>query len=980
MPTLTGKKIKNTYANLLQISQVGNTGIDGTIRDIEDGFGVATPIEMSTTTFKVTGLFSQVVSLLAATGDETAFSMAYTVNKLTSGDDYGIKLVRTNTSSPGTSYFLKIAGYSDTYPYLNIQEYGSGYAISYEGAGGGNYTRFEFSNLDMVGINSANGCIVHTAGGFYDGNRAIFGANWNGVQLGDIYQISWANGHGVDATRYGPWDTGLVRSSAGVVKVTGGGSNFGSLSSGNITVNGLVTPAAPVITQGGTPGATTYGYKVVAKLRDGSVTLPSAEGTTATGHATLDGTNYNIITWVAVAGAVNYDVYRSTGGATQGLIISGGSSPQNDTGFAAAGAEPTINTTGRLVIQDSSYVYHKTGIYNGGGGEAFSVLFGWHGEAGGLYIWQCMYAGSYPTFNIRGNRCDHSMILTDTADYYGEMWKMGSNYTYKRAIGNTYEYGFYNFVSGYGELQASSDHQSFFTIAPNWNQSGTAGNEDLLIKRTNTGIGSGPNYFLRLAIGATTKFSLDTAGNLNVDSAAQVKFSTDVGLARITGGVARISDGSTGYGNLQMSAGAARSYLGVQVNYGGDYEWIAFPTYEWITAASQRVWGSGTSYASYDTGLARAAAGSLKVTDGSTHYGALTAGVLTPTTVGPPATVTVTPQGTPGATTWYYLVAAQHADGSRSTVATGFTATGNAVLDINNFNRITWDAVSGATGYYVYRGSGAAQGRIANLLVGLTLDDTGLAETSDVYLGQSEGIVLNSPYDKIIVDNRAGTAPDEIISVVNNAVVSPQLGRYSTAWVFGGYGILHQCFIDQGIIGIHKDGQYKWSDTAYYATSGGSSLDTGLGRSAAGVVKITDGSTGYGALRLDADTTQVADTVTLADNVDTAILDIALADTKMVGATIHYTVKCVDATPNYQVEQGTINVLAFNKSGTTTATLTSSATQLLGSGTLTTAWTAIDGTNKVTVKLTANSSLTPTALTVVYQAFINHDGAVTKKA
>lgn len=72
-------------------------------------------------------------------------------------------------------------------------------------------------------------------------------------------------------------------------------------------------PVAPVITTAGTPGATTYGYKIVAIVDDEEQhTIASVEGTIATGNAVLSATNYNVITWEPVAGAGSYIVYRTT--------------------------------------------------------------------------------------------------------------------------------------------------------------------------------------------------------------------------------------------------------------------------------------------------------------------------------------------------------------------------------------------------------------------------------------------------------------------------------------------------------------------------------------------------------------------------------------------------------------------------------------------------------------------------------------------
>jgi hypothetical protein len=107
----------------------------------------------------------------------------------------------------------------------------------------------------------------------------------------------------------------------------------------------LTTPTGVAVGNQGTAGTTTYGYRVSAVGGNGE-TLAAAEATTTTGNATLTGVNFNRITWSAVTGAGGYNIYRSTGGATQGKI---GFSPAgvltfDDIGLAAAGVVPTGNT------------------------------------------------------------------------------------------------------------------------------------------------------------------------------------------------------------------------------------------------------------------------------------------------------------------------------------------------------------------------------------------------------------------------------------------------------------------------------------------------------------------------------------------------------------------------------------------------------------------------------------------------------------
>jgi hypothetical protein len=62
----------------------------------------------------------------------------------------------------------------------------------------------------------------------------------------------------------------------------------------------LPAPSAPTIAPQGTAGTTTYNYEITAKNSLGQTTA-SAVGTTTTGNATLSSTNYNLITWPAVA-------------------------------------------------------------------------------------------------------------------------------------------------------------------------------------------------------------------------------------------------------------------------------------------------------------------------------------------------------------------------------------------------------------------------------------------------------------------------------------------------------------------------------------------------------------------------------------------------------------------------------------------------------------------------------------------------------
>lgn len=116
----------------------------------------------------------------------------------------------------------------------------------------------------------------------------------------------------------------------------------------------LGTAAQPTVSTQGTTGATTYSYKIVAKTSQGHSPASTAR-TITTGNATLSGSNFNRVSWSRVQGATFYDVYRTAGGATQGIIaadvdpfdINSFTYTLDDTGLAGGGeSAPVTNTTG----------------------------------------------------------------------------------------------------------------------------------------------------------------------------------------------------------------------------------------------------------------------------------------------------------------------------------------------------------------------------------------------------------------------------------------------------------------------------------------------------------------------------------------------------------------------------------------------------------------------------------------------------------
>jgi hypothetical protein len=65
----------------------------------------------------------------------------------------------------------------------------------------------------------------------------------------------------------------------------------------------------------GTPGSTTYSYKILSVNGDGQKTVLGDAITFTTGNATLSGSNYTKFSWPAVPGAVEYEIYGRTTGS-----------------------------------------------------------------------------------------------------------------------------------------------------------------------------------------------------------------------------------------------------------------------------------------------------------------------------------------------------------------------------------------------------------------------------------------------------------------------------------------------------------------------------------------------------------------------------------------------------------------------------------------------------------------------------------------
>lgn len=142
------------------------------------------------------------------------------------------------------------------------------------------------------------------------------------------------------------------------------------------------TPAQPTVTPTGTTGSSTYSYIVIATNANGDSAQSTAR-TITNGNATLNGTNYNAVSWTAVSGATSYTLLRN------GFKIASGSATSvNDTGLGASTYTPTnagyqvAGTTNYYWLTFSSKWGETTPYYigsasSGGGSSKTSISWAW---------------------------------------------------------------------------------------------------------------------------------------------------------------------------------------------------------------------------------------------------------------------------------------------------------------------------------------------------------------------------------------------------------------------------------------------------------------------------------------------------------------------------------------------------------------------------------------------------------------------------
>lgn len=110
----------------------------------------------------------------------------------------------------------------------------------------------------------------------------------------------------------------------------------------------------------GTTGATSYKYRIIADMDDGT-NIASDEVTVANGNAALSTSNYNRLTWVNATGIQNVRIYREVGGVIKRVFtIRNGAQDFNDYGSDEGETPVSLPSAGVL----RPIAYKVSGAFN----------------------------------------------------------------------------------------------------------------------------------------------------------------------------------------------------------------------------------------------------------------------------------------------------------------------------------------------------------------------------------------------------------------------------------------------------------------------------------------------------------------------------------------------------------------------------------------------------------------------------------------
>lgn len=199
-----------------------------------------------------------------------------------------------------------------------------------------------------------------------------------------------------------------------------------------------------------------------------------------------------------------------------------------------------------------------------------------------------------------------------------------------------------------------------------------------------------------------------------------------------------------------------------------------------------------------------------------------------------PGAPTVTPTGTTGSTDYSYRISAFNSVGETLASTATATTTGTSSLSVSNYNRVTWGAVSGATGYNVWGREATGLGETYLTTVYSTgYNDNGSLDQSTSVLppeaNTTEGVIGSMGIFAISRLFVAGnpTHPSRLYY----GGVGTNIGNFSGSTEGGGYvDVFRNDGSDIRAIAPFQGGVIVWKDNAIYkfsfttATIGGNTV------------------------------------------------------------------------------------------------------------------------------------------------------------
>ncbi len=158
---------------------------------------------------------------------------------------------------------------------------------------------------------------------------------------------------------------------------------------GSIQVDGLSALAQPTVTNIGTAGSTSYTYTVTATLPGGETSAATVR-ITNTANATLDGTNFNRISWATISGAKGYYIYRTASSGTPASVgrigtVTAATSSFDDTGIAANTSNLTPGTNNSSAALSSNNILSLHGATSNSNANFVNIGVANNGVLGSVY-------------------------------------------------------------------------------------------------------------------------------------------------------------------------------------------------------------------------------------------------------------------------------------------------------------------------------------------------------------------------------------------------------------------------------------------------------------------------------------------------------------------------------------------------------------------------------------------------------------------